>query len=82
MTQFAPAQKEPRFKCVGTATWPKNGSMGIMPCCGDSRIWCGYHLVTTRDVLSIALVTSDSFPAKSTSVFVLGQHSVNCASFV
>ena len=27
-------------------------------------------LVTTRDVSSFALVTSDSFPAKSTSVFV------------
>ena len=26
------------------------------------------HLVTTRDVLSFALVTSDAFPAKSTSV--------------
>ena len=38
--------------------------------CGDSRIWRGYYLVTTRGVISFALVTSDSFPAKSTSVFV------------
>ena len=39
-------------------------------------------LVPTRDVSSLALVTSDSFPAKSTSVFVFGGHSVNCATFV
>ena len=33
MPQFTPAQKEPRFNCVGnvgTATWTKCGSVGIM----------------------------------------------------
>ena len=40
--------------------------------CGDSRTWCGYYLVTTRDVLSFALATSDSCQTKSASVFVVG----------
>ena len=46
--------------------------------CGDSRIWRGYYLVTTRGVSSFALVTSDSFPAKSTSVFVFGRQCELC----
>ena len=40
--------------------------------CGDSRIRCGYYLVTTRDVLSFALAASDSFQTKSAIVFVFG----------
>ena len=39
--------------------------------CGDSRTCCGYYLVTTGKVLSSAPATSDSFPAKSTSVLFL-----------
>ena len=36
--------------------------------CGDTRAGECNCLVTTGDILTFALVTSDSFPAKSTSV--------------
>ena len=40
----------------------------MMKICGDTRAGECNCLVTTGDVLSFALVTSDFFPAKSTSV--------------
>ena len=36
--------------------------------CGDSRVWYEYFPVVTRDVLSCALVSPESFPVESTRV--------------
>ena len=50
--------------------------------CGDTRAGECNCLVPTGDVLSFAFLTSDFFPAKSTSVCCSGRRSVNCVSFV
>ena len=39
--------------------------------CGDSRVWYEYFGVATRDVLSYALVSPESFPVESTRVLFL-----------
>ena len=53
---------------------PKNRDFAEIHVFGASII-----MVATRDVLSFDLVTTDSFPAESTRVFVFGRHSANCA---
>ena len=40
--------------------------------CGDSRVWYKYFPVATRDVLSYAPVSPESFPVESTRVLILG----------
>ena len=53
---------------MGKRQW---GRLNAEEECGDSRVWYEYFLVATRDVLSSALVTPESFPVESTRASIL-----------